>query len=344
MEREEEIFARKLHAALTRELVLPDQPDEVQVSVTGGGVHWECIATRGRRSCKVQCFADKWGPEYDLRFKDNRDDDDVAAHGRTRETPSVIAAVRDWISELSVAEMHQRYAFVDRIERAFRSIIGETARLRPELLSTTSQELRNRYGECRDLWFLAQDRACHLYFYHGEASPRAEFEWDECPIFQFTASDIPMLAAVLARWLCERVLPSAIAAEFPSIEMSDVARYYEEGRPIEGEFIVSWKCIDRLYREDFPQLEQVPEFLHQLRAAGFDKTLRAGQSMTTLIVSRSRRHGMRSGQPSIAFRFGQCGMTVVARLGILEKFSVDRVELTARIHGLLKRLEAMSID
>jgi hypothetical protein len=179
MEREEEIFARQLHAALTRELFLPAPPDEVQVSVMGGGVHWDCIATRGGRSCKVHCFADKWGPEYDLRFKDNGDDVDIAAHGRTRETPSVIAAVRDWIAELSVAEMHQRYVFVDRIERAFRSIIAQTTRLRPELQSTTSHELRQKYGECRGLWFLAQDRACHLYFYGEETSPRAEFEWDE---------------------------------------------------------------------------------------------------------------------------------------------------------------------
>jgi hypothetical protein len=153
-----------------------------------------------------------------------------------------------------------------------------------------------------------------------------------------------MLATVLVRWLCERVMPSVIATEFPIIEMSDVARYYEEGRPIEGEFISSWKSIDRFYREDFPELEQVPAFVDQLRAAGFEKSLRAGQSMTTLIVSRSRRHGMRSGQPYIAFRFGRSGMTVIAHLGNSEKLSVDRVELSDRIHWLLKRLEAMSID
>mgnify|MGYP003454220544 CR=1 FL=1 len=72
---------------------------------------------------------------------------------------------------------------------------------------------------------------------------------------------------------------------------------------LEDAFAASWDYLVVFYTEwgarsrwSGPLLELIDE----LRDAGYDRTLRAGQSLTTFIVSRSHAHGMQQGQPSIA--------------------------------------------
>jgi hypothetical protein len=73
---------------------------------------------------------------------------------------------------------------------------------------------------------------------------------------------------------------------------------------IEGEFIRSWDQIEQFFDmvlEPGPWKDQVLQFISQLRQAGYDRKLRAGQSLFKLVVSRSRCHGLRPDQPSVCF-------------------------------------------
>jgi hypothetical protein len=83
-----------------------------------------------------------------------------------------------------------------------------------------------------------------------------------------------------------------------------------------------------------------------MRAKGYDQSLRAGQSMWTLMLSRSRRHGLNGHQPYIAFDFGAPEMEVRVALDSAEPqhFSFAKAELTPEVEALLQQLAAMDVD
>src|SRR4051812_34057632 len=88
---EQEGHARGLHRALSEEFAR-SAPD-TEVSVKGAGVHWDCTARRGERSCSVACFDDQ-GPEYLVAFEHDARRDAI---GRTVSGEEAIAAVGDWL-------------------------------------------------------------------------------------------------------------------------------------------------------------------------------------------------------------------------------------------------------
>jgi hypothetical protein len=77
---------------------------------------------------------------------------------------------------------------------------------------------------------------------------------------------------------------------------------------LEEAFSASWDYVVASYTEwgaAGPEsashiCRRLLELISELRDAGYDRTLRAGQSVSTFIVSRSRAHGMQQDQPSIA--------------------------------------------
>ena len=76
--------------------------------------------------------------------------------------------------------------------------------------------------------------------------------------------------------------------------------------PLEREFIQSWDKAQQFYRSfDNSPLRKgiVLLFIAALRRAGYDRKLRAGNSLYSLMLSRSRRHGLSAKQPSVAFGF-----------------------------------------
>src|SRR6516165_9054971 len=78
-----------------------------------------------------------------------------------------------------------------------------------------------------------------------------------------------------------------------------------EDDPIESEFIQSWDKVQQFYKSDYDSHLKfiVLRFLAALRRAGYDRKLRAGQSMDSLVLSRSRHCGLSAEQPRIAFEF-----------------------------------------
>lgn len=343
MEYVQEDHARDLHRDLSKALA-PARPD-VAVTVEGFGVHWHCTASRGERSCRVHCF-EVGGPEYLALFgRGGR----TEAAGRTRAKAEVIGAVAAWIDRHGVEDLWARFAFVDRRRRALEALRAEAVRRRPGLGRLASSRLEEAGSDSCALWFTARDRSCRIAFYADSEDPDATFQWADCELLRVRTRDTARLAAMLDRWLGDRAMPSAMAFDFPEVEVRPVARYYEEGRPVEGEFLVSWDNIERFYaglldQPRFPQTRRILDLVASLRRAGYDRRLRAGQSLFWLILSRSRRHGLREGQPHVVFDFREDGMALHCRIDGTERVSLPRIEFSPQLEAVLTRLAAEEID
>lgn len=139
-------------------------------------------------------------------------------------------------------------------------------------------------------------------------------------------------------------MPSALAREFSGVQIGQLARYYEEGRPVEGEFLVSWDEVEKFYRRLPPPAEKMLQLIADMRQAGYDKMLRAGTSLWRLVVSRSRRHGLRTDQPWIGFAIRGNDMDVLVNMDGEEMLSGLEIAFTSRIDARLKRLAEKTID
>lgn len=120
-----------------------------------------------------------------------------------------------------------------------------------------------------------------------------------------------------------------------------------EQRALEVEFMWSWDRMEMFFSaDDMPWMTQMLPLIRDLRARGYDRRLRAGQSMITFIVSRSREHGLRASQPSLAFNItAQRGLRAhLTGEHINVMVTSDRIEVTPDIEELLIPLLAYPID
>jgi len=72
----------------------------------------------------------------------------------------------------------------------------------------------------------------------------------------------------------------------------------------EEAFLRSWDEVQKFYRNlltnpGWEPIAPILDLIAALRAKGFDRRLRAGQATWQLVLSRSREHGLRPGQPSV---------------------------------------------
>jgi hypothetical protein len=121
---------------------------------------------------------------------------------------------------------------------------------------------------------------------------------------------------------------------------------------IEKEFSASWNHIQAFYEElinkhGWDWLNPILNLIDQLRACGFDRKLRAGQSMWRFWLSRSKKHGLRDNQPFLEIDVHpDASMNVVYwdSVGVVAETTVERVELTPELEGLLAQLAAQPLD
>jgi hypothetical protein len=121
----------------------------------------------------------------------------------------------------------------------------------------------------------------------------------------------------------------------------------DEQKRIEADFMLSWDQMEIFFGDDdMPWMTQMLPLIRALRARGYDRKLRAGQSMTTFIVSRSREHGLRISQPSLAFNItpqrGIRAQLTGEHVSVMA--TADRIEITPDIENLLIPLLAYPID
>jgi hypothetical protein len=197
-----------------------------------------------------------------------------------------------------------------------------------------------------ELCLRAHTRSCRLSYWADNAEPDAEFSWDDRPLFKFNVTDTPFLGQVVRHWITEGAMPSAMRKEFPALEIGPHADCYENGHPIEGEFMQSWDAWEQSC-DDLPGKTQylARAFMAAMRRKGYDRKLRAGCAMWEFILSRSRRHGLRKGHSSMTFRFDGKGMTIGASFGGIDAgFRQLSILLTPEVEQLLDRLAAEPID
>ena len=341
MEHNQEKYARDLHDRLVHRFAAVSAQTEITIS--GAGVNWKCVAKRVPRSCQVCCF-DVRGPEFLTLFI--QEENEIAA-GRTDSQTEAVDAISYWLDGTPLDALYGRFRFVDSQKRELTRIRNFVVKDFPNLAVAAPSELAYRGSALHDLWFRSETRSAHLYFAGKHEAPEAVFHWDQCALFRFTADDTPALGTVLKRWLCDNAPPSSMRKEFSWVKIGKLADYYENGNPVEGEFIQSWDWIEEFYSDDHFALKRVVlPFLADLRRAGYDRKLRAGQSMWTFILSRSRRHGMRADQPYVRFefQFREGTMDVLSNTPAEERFGGIAIALSSRVEEVLARLVNQPIN
>jgi hypothetical protein len=106
------------------------------------------------------------------------------------------------------------------------------------------------------------------------------------------------------------------------------------------EFAKSWDRMASFFGsgEVWPKRPDVVDFIAALRQVGYDRKLRAGQSLDTFVVSRSRRHGLQAEQPIVGFHIYEGKMEVHSRGLHAETFVESTQPLSGRVRDLLDRL------
>lgn len=340
---QEEKLARVLHVALKNRF------PTLTPTIKGCGVHWTCNVESEDRKCKINCFYTPRENEFFATFYENSR---RIAEARNASRRSTLDAVEAWLNGDDLQSLYNQFSFVDSTKRSLRNIQDQVLKLEPIIASdATSSIVEGPVGGIH-LTFNAHDRRCEVRSYWNNELADAWFYWDRVALFHFQIDNIPVFARVLAGWLPERLMPSAMRAKFKWLDIHKLADYYEQGRPIEGEFITSWEFIEQFFEETLnatPALSQkVSKLIREIRAAGFDKVFRAGQSLIFLMVSRSRHHGLEEGQPYLVFRFHEdLRMTVYDRLDGNRseiEFEFDSIELNDKVSALLQDLQERPID
>jgi hypothetical protein len=310
---------------------------DASISVSGVGVHWECSAIYRIRGCKIHCF----GEEYYVLFNY---ESQTIARGRTSEQGEAISAVKNWLGGDDFADLYKQFDFVDKRKRSLETISLEMIEYCPNL-KKCNPHLHSQGGDFYKLQFNKNNRECCVFFYGKNEIPDSTFYWDAVELFQVQTNNYKQLALAIKSWLYDDAMPSGLGKEFPWINIGKLARYYEEGRGVEGEFILSWESVESFYDwANHPEKAEILDFISKIKAQGYEKTLRAGQSLYSLMLSRARRHGLRQDQHYLAFDFRESGMDVRASLVEDKTIHFPQYELAPSLDTLLKQLESMEID
>jgi hypothetical protein len=116
---------------------------------------------------------------------------------------------------------------------------------------------------------------------------------------------------------------------------------------LQREFIQSWDQVQQFYRSfdnSWWMKGIVLLFIAALRRAGYDRKLRAGNSLYSLILSRSRLHGLRAEQPFVAFEFRAVTMDLRFRERQAETVSRVPIALFGPVKKALAKLSARPLS
>ncbi len=337
-------YAKSLYDSLTQEIV-PLFPGIV-FSQKSADLSWSCELTHGKRTCNVLCF---WmnRPLYQIRYDENKQ---IHVWGSTYHKSEILLSIKKWLQGEELQTLYEEFEFIDEQKRALGAIQSLVIGLHPEITNNVNSQLLNRWGgDNYELFYQAQDRSCKITYFGDKNVANAHFLWDETDLFQFQTGQFEQMALVIIRWLIDRSMPTEIEKEFPWIDTGELAKYYERGQKIEGENIRSWDEIEVFFSKwssDYLPVTEILEFIAQMRKRGYDRTLRAGQSLALFIVSRSRRHGLREDQPRITFAFSikTGGLSMHIKIDGEETLTFPKIEYTPEIDAHLKRLVACNID
>lgn len=132
--------------------------------------------------------------------------------------------------------------------------------------------------------------------------------------------------------------------------LQDKALLYLDDAILPKVFSKSWDQIVQYYEEfnqdyefiKYPMLALIDE----LRQAGWDQVFRAGQAMFALMLSRSKRHGLRLEQPFLRIHIELNGEMFLQYFEPPDRLELrcDKVAITPELNDLLERLKAHPLD
>lgn len=337
MSQAEEAIARALLHALEQVM------DPGCLAIEGVGVHWSCVVKDRARRATIACFSQLGESEYLTEFEESGSS---VAWGRTSSSMETCNAVARWAGGESLGTIYRDFAFVEANKRALDMLLRTASLACPELEVGVASAIDRDMCDLHKLTIEANDRAVLVGFYGKNEHPDAYFIWDGCIVA--TARIVPSdFGPLLRDWLLARYLPSVLSVTYEYVRVRPEARFYEEGRGLEGEFIVSWDRLATFYEESpFAIAAFAKQYLAHLRELGFHKTLRAGQSLLTAILSRSRRHGLGNDQVFLSLDFGAGEVRVAGKLsgGTIRETTYRGNEPPQELVALLKELERHPID
>lgn len=334
-----ENHARNLQKCLAEHF--SDQLPATEMLLSEADSHWHLWVRRGASECVTDCL-DAWGPQYLTYFRRNGE---TAATGRTSLRDDTASAISDWVAGHQLSQLYSRFRFVDFAKRRLTRMQQEVFSRCSELQGVAQSDLHHVSDDKYYLWFRRNQRSCRLVLYGMSSLPEATFFWENSELFHFAVNDRLRLAEVLSRWLGDWAMPSSLRLEFTWLAIDEHADDYELDTPVEGEFRESWIRLERFYSDDkVPFARQARRFIVQIRQRGYDKLLRAGQSLENIIVSRSRKHGLRDNQPWMSLCFGDDGMELHATLDGQSTTIRTHAELTPEVENWLKSLVARGVD
>ncbi len=361
MAQKEEIYARQFYQELKNEFWSTQNPiskflglkasepkSDVSIALKEAGTQSQCTITKQSRQCSIHCFdIDRMntkheGPEFYATFLQ---DGKPVANGRTFNKGKAIEAIKYWIQNKTLEELYSQFGFIDEKKRQLEKLRSDINASNTQLLEIAQNEVSEENFSYYSLCFKDDNRSCEVSYYGYETNPRYIFNWDDSVIFETSGSDTKRLGSLVKKWVCNKATLSTLKMEFTGIDFGKLAEYYEQGRGIEGEFILSWDNIESFYREmNLDKKNEILQLIKEMRDKGFDSTLRAGQSLYTFILSRSRRHGLRENQDSVSFSFVSSNSAMEVQTQNGQYFIFDKIEYNNTIENILKTIELESID
>lgn len=155
-------------------------------------------------------------------------------------------------------------------KQALEELLRTAMAAEPRLEGAIAWELKRNSWCGAKISIQAGDRSFEI----DSHAKKAELRWDG-GLVALTPVVPAQFGALLVDWLLDCCPPTKLNARHPEVEVFDVARFYEEGRPVEGEFLLSWDGIEGFYRgylHLYEDLAFVLRFIANLRARGFDRT------------------------------------------------------------------------
>lgn len=318
---------------------------ETIISIKEPGLHWCCSLSLNDKDCAIYCFGKKG---FAISFNIN---DRAQARGRTLSEQEIISSVLNWLKGSTLNELHDNFEFIDPGKRALEKFWELALNTCPELDDCVNISLDPGKGESFNLHFVTSQRFCQIYFNNQSRFPICEFYWRDIFVFYFLLDDNFKAVPILRRWFCDNAMPSDLAKEFSWLDTTKLSQLYDFGKVVEAEFSKSWDRIENFYKT-MPfinlNISSISKLIAQLRQKEFDKTLRAGQSLSAFVLSRSLHHGLRNDQPRLMFVFNNDNLEIYAsnstELVNSQNLSFPRIELTSQIEKMLKLLEREEIN
>lgn len=217
------------------------------------------------------------------------------------------------------------------------------------LLKQTTHQVKERDSDTYSLIFRNEERSCELQA-EGNDVLSCNFFWDDTTIFKTMEPVSDTLAGLITAWVKGKVMPSVLQQRYPDLSFGIIAEYYEKGKGIEGEFLDSWDRI-RLFashhpyyeKETLPFVGKMETIIHVMRNKGFDHLLRASYSRPTVMLSRSRRHGLRDEQAYLRITLDNDLQTMTV-CNAKESHTFEKIEYNDTMDRLLQELAVRPID